>query len=76
VLLPFSGKDFVVLHRLRSIHCVTDITAIKSDVERLSDLRRDMRTSLDNQQQLMQLLRDNQTATSYRGKLLLEHNTL
>ena len=35
-----------------------------------------MQTSLDNQQQLMQLLRENQTATGCLGELLLESNTL
>ena len=70
-----SGRSFDV-DKLSSVHCDVDITAIKSDVEQLSDLRRDMQTSLDNQQQLMQLLRENQTATGCLGELLLESNTL
>ena len=47
---------------------LTDITAIKSDVEQLSGMRRDVQVLLSNQQLLLQLL--NQTGLYHRGKAL------
>jgi len=47
---------------------LTDITAIKSDVEQLSDMRRDVQVLLSNQQLLLQLL--NQTGLYHRRKAL------
>jgi len=35
---------------------VTDVTAIKSDAEQLNDMKRDIRTLLDNQKLLLQIL--------------------
>ena len=47
---------------------LTDITAIKSDVEQLSGMRRDVQVLLNNQQLLLQLL--NQTGLYRRRKAL------
>jgi len=49
----------------------TDITAIKSDLEQLSEVKTDMKTLLENQQPILQLLQSNLTAMSRLGKLEL-----
>ena len=55
--------------KLCSLSCeLTDITAIRSDVEQLSDMRRGIQTLLDNQQSLLELLQSNLTAMNRIGE--------
>jgi len=53
------------------IHESTDIAAIKSDLEQLSQVKTNTKTLLDNQQSLLELLQSNLTAMNRIGELYL-----